>query len=81
MVEVPRLPRPGETVIGGDLRRLAGGKAANQAVAARRLGARVALVGAVGDDDLGARLRRGLEEEGVDVRAVRTVPSQASGSR
>lgn len=79
VVEVGRLPRPGETVIGGDVRRLAGGKAANQAVAARRLGARVALVGAVGDDDLGAELRRGLSGEGVDVRAVRTIPGRASG--
>lgn len=79
VVEVGRLPRPGETVIGGDVRRLAGGKAANQAVAARRLGAHVALVGAVGNDDLGAELRRGLSDEGVDVRAVRTIPGRASG--
>jgi ribokinase len=79
VVEVARLPRPGETVVGGDLQTLPGGKAANQAVAARRLGARVALVGAVGDDDLGGQVRAGLEAEGVDVRAVRTVPGRPSG--
>lgn len=79
VVEVGRLPRPGETVTGGDVQRLPGGKAANQAVAARRLGARVHLVGAVGDDDLGPALRQGLADEGVDVGAVRTVPGRASG--
>ncbi len=49
VVRVDRLPQPGETVIGGDLARLAGGKGANQAAAAARLGARTAMVGAVGE--------------------------------
>ena len=46
-----RLPRPGETVLGGDFARHAGGKGANQAVAAARAGARVVFVGARGNDD------------------------------
>jgi ribokinase len=79
VVEVARLPRPGETVSGGDVQRLPGGKAANQAVAARRLGAAVTMVGAVGDDDLGAQLRQNLADEGVDVQAVRTDPDRPSG--
>jgi ribokinase len=67
---VQRLPRPGETVIGGTFERQQGGKGANQAVAAARLGARVIMVGMVGDDDLGRDAREGLGKEGVDVSEV-----------
>lgn len=79
VVEVPRLPLPGVTVAGGDLRQVPGGKGANQAVAAHRLGAQVHLVGAVGDDALGAELLRGLATEGVDVSAVEVVAGRPSG--
>jgi len=62
VTHVERLPGPGETLLGEGLERLAGGKGANQAVAAREAGAEVVMVGAVGDDDAGrsytARLRR-----------------------
>lgn len=71
VVEVERLPAPGETVVGGDRRELPGGKGANQAVAAARLGAEVAFVGRVGADEAGRRLRAGLVEEGVDVAYLR----------
>jgi ribokinase len=70
VVGVQRHPAPGETVVGGDRRELPGGKGANQAVAAARLGAAVALVGRVGADDAGRRLRDGLAGEGVDVTHV-----------
>jgi ribokinase len=70
VVRVARLPRPGETVSRGTFARHGGGKGANQAVAAARLGAATALVGAVGDDDLGAEALRELAAEGVDVDAV-----------
>ncbi len=79
VVQVARLPRPGETAQGGDLRRLPGGKGANQAVAAGRLGAYVELIGAIGDDDLGAELVRGLVAEDVGVDAVTVIPSRSSG--
>src|SRR4051812_44471303 len=78
VVRVGRLPGPGETVTRGTFARHGGGKGANQAVAAARLGAATALVGAVGDDDLGAEALRELEAEGVDVGAVarlRDVPT------
>ncbi|MDH6115248.1 ribokinase [Kitasatospora sp. MAP12-15] len=78
-VTVPRLPEPGETVPGADAVRGAGGKGANQAVAAARLGARVSLVGLLGDDAFGGELRAGLAAEGVDDRAVRTLPGTATG--
>lgn len=73
VVVAPRLPGRGETVIGGDVARHHGGKGGNQAVAAARLGAGVAFVGAVGDDDLGLAARTALEREGIDVDHLATV--------
>lgn len=65
-----RLPVPGESVTGWEHFFGPGGKGANQAVAAARLGARVAMVGRVGADEHGAALVGGLEKEGIDVSAV-----------
>jgi ribokinase len=66
VVHCDRLPGPGETVLGGDLLTFAGGKGANQAVAAARAGAKVFFIGAFGDDAFGTARRRDLEKEGVD---------------
>jgi ribokinase len=74
VVTTPTLPRPGETVLGGALRTVPGGKGANQAVAAARAGARCAFVGAVGQDGFADQLRANLAESGVDVRRLRDVP-------
>lgn len=65
VARVPHIPAPGETVLGDALQRFHGGKGANQAVAAARLGAPVQFFGAVGDDAFGAELRRGLVDEGI----------------
>lgn len=73
VVRVPRHARPGETVLGGDLAVHAGGKGANQAVAAARLGARVAFAGRVGADAYGPTLLAGLREAGVDTTLTATV--------
>lgn len=70
VVPVPHHPVPGETVLGGNLAEHPGGKGANQAVAAARLGAQVAMVGRVGDDEAGSAMRAALQREGVDVRWV-----------
>ncbi|WP_424936084.1 MULTISPECIES: PfkB family carbohydrate kinase [Bacteria] len=67
-----RLPEPGETIGGGRLVREAGGKGANQAAAAARLGADVRMIGAVGSDSDGAWMREELGAAGVDTSAVRT---------
>ncbi len=74
VTRVRRHPRPGETVLGEGLRRLAGGKGANQAVAAAAAGAEVALAGCVGDDAAGRDTRERLRARGVATSALRTVP-------
>jgi len=66
VVHVPKLPQAGESVLGGDLRTFAGGKGANQAVAAARAGAKAYFIGAFGDDAFGRARRADLEKEGVD---------------
>jgi ribokinase len=73
IVPVPRLPRAGETVLGGDYAILPGGKGANQALAARRAGAEVVLAGAVGMDSFAGIALDLLRGEGVDTRLVRVV--------
>ena len=65
VAKISRLPRPGETVIGGEFLRAAGGKGANQAVAAARAGAEVTLVARVGDDDFGRAAVAGFQREGI----------------
>lgn len=66
-----RLPREGETVLGSDFRVVCGGKGANQAVAAARLGGRVQMVGCIGDDEYGRIAKANLERHGVGVGAVK----------
>jgi ribokinase len=65
-----RLPRVGETLTDAELARVPGGKGANQAVAAARLGAEVSFIGCTGSDDFGALARSGLEEAGVDLSGL-----------
>ena len=73
VVRAQRLPKAGETLAGQSFVTVPGGKGANQAVAAARLGARVAMLGCVGDDAYGQQLRQGLRDEGIDCQGVRTV--------
>ena len=75
----PRLPAPGETVRGERFYTAPGGKGANQAVAAARLGARVRMVGRVGNDMFGPGLLDGLRGYGIDVSGVAVDPERASG--
>jgi ribokinase len=78
-VRVPRLPVPGETVVGGDVGITGGGKGANQAVAAARAGAPVILVTALGTDDIGDRAFESLAADGIDLRFARRVADRPSG--
>jgi ribokinase len=79
VTRVERLPRPGETVPGGELAWLPGGKGANQALAAAVAGARTRLVGRVGADQLGRTYRTELARRGVDTGAVLVTPGVATG--
>ncbi|MGB5825543.1 MAG: ribokinase [Pseudomonas mandelii] len=73
VTRAPRLPRGGETLIGQSFATVSGGKGANQAVAAARLGAQVSMVGCIGSDAYGEELRRALMVEQIDCQAVSTV--------
>ena len=73
VTRAPRLPRGGETLIGKSFATVSGGKGANQAVAAARLGAQVSMVGCVGSDAYGEALRGALLAERIDCQAVSTV--------
>jgi ribokinase len=80
VIRVPRLPRPGETVLGGEFFQAAGGKGANQAVAAARLAREpVAFVAAVGDDAFGRQSLESLRRENLELRALKVVAGMASG--
>ena len=74
-----RFPEAGETVAGERFLTYAGGKGANQAVAAARMGARTAMVGRVGDDMFGPQLLDGLSAAGVDVSRIAVAPGETSG--
>jgi ribokinase len=80
VVKAPHLPHPGETVLGGEFYQAAGGKGANQAVAAARCALRpVALIAAIGDDEFGRRSRAQFERENLDCRYVKTLAGAATG--
>jgi ribokinase len=79
VVKLPRLPRPGETIIGGTFSMAAGGKGANQAVAAARAGGDVLFISKVGDDHFGTQALEGFMNDGLDTRFVGRVPNTASG--
>jgi ribokinase len=79
VVRAPRHPLPGETLLGGDFRTFPGGKGANQAVAAARLGGFVEMVGRVGADDFGDALLRNLAANGVETRFVQRDVGAATG--
>jgi len=80
VIRVAALPGPGETVVGGDLFTNPGGKGANQAVAAARLGRRVAMVGRVGDDQAGRDLLAALAADGVESAQVGVLDGVPSGT-
>ncbi len=78
-VRVPRLPAPGQTIMGSTFSISPGGKGANQAVAARRAGAEVVFVTAVGNDDLGRQSLELYKREGIDVSHIQVLDGLTSG--
>jgi ribokinase len=82
VLNVPRMPHPGETLSGGRFQTISGGKGANQAVACARLSAddvKVAMVACLGDDAFGTELRAALRNNGIDDSHVSTISGEASG--
>lgn len=79
VLKVARRPAPGETVTDAEMSLHGGGKGANQAVAAARLGARVAMIGRVGDDSLGESLLASMKDRGVEVSRVKRTNEAATG--
>jgi ribokinase len=79
VVRAPRRPEAGETLLGTGFATAPGGKGANQAVQAARLGASVAMVGRVGDDAFGTALLDGLRAEGISAEGVQVVPGVPTG--
>ncbi len=79
ILRVPRIPRPGETVLGSDFAMAGGGKGANQAIAAARAGGRVTFVARIGDDIFGERAMASFEADGLDTRFVVRSPGSSSG--
>jgi ribokinase len=79
VIRVPSIPKPGETVLGGDFFSAAGGKGANQAVAAARSGGQVTFLACVGEDDLGRRAVEGFLRDGINTDHVKRVKDSPSG--
>jgi ribokinase len=79
VVRLPKIPKPGETLLGGVFNTYPGGKGANQAVAASRLGGHVSMIGCVGDDSFGRELVENLSKEGVDASHVFVQPNVSTG--
>ena len=79
VIKTDRFPEPGETIIGGSFFMFAGGKGANQAVAAARLGGSVQLLASVGSDVFGANAIAGFEKDGIDVSLIQKEKDHASG--
>src|SRR5690348_13313215 len=80
VLAVPRFPAPGETIAAESLTLFSGGKGANQAFGAAKLGGAVSMVGQVGDDSHAAFLREELASVGVDVSHVRSMPGAPTGT-
>ena len=77
---VPRNPKPGESLFGHSFKTVPGGKGANQAIAAARLGARTHFAGCVGDDSFGEMQRGTLSAAGVDIAYLKTHPTDPTGT-
>ncbi|MBF8294575.1 MAG: ribokinase [Bacteroidetes bacterium] len=79
VVKLPRLPQPGETIIGGTFSMASGGKGGNQAVAAARAGGDVTFIARVGDDHFGRQAIEGYKNDRVDVKSIGVSPGASSG--
>ena len=79
VLKVPSFPKPGESLRGRDYQVLPGGKGANQAVAAARLGADIGFIACVGDDAFGINIRESFAQDGINIEGVKIVPQCPTG--
>ena len=79
VIRVPELPKPGQTITGGEFQVFGGGKGANQAIAARRAGAKVVFIASVGDDDFGKAAIASIRGEGIETTAIEVDYNAPSG--
>ena len=79
IIQVPRIPRPGETILGGRFSSAAGGKGANQAVAAARAGGDVTFIACLGQDGIGSEAIAGFKKDGINVSRITRNPELPSG--
>jgi len=79
IIKTEKIPKPGETVIGGEFYKAAGGKGANQAVAASRAGGNVALIASVGNDVFGGEAITGFKKDGINIEYIKKDSVNASG--
>jgi ribokinase len=80
VIDVKNMPKPGETILGKKYELCPGGKGANQAYAAGKLGAKVSMIGMLGKDDNGARLLKNLQSVGVNTKGIQTLDDTTSGT-
>ncbi|MCX2961787.1 ribokinase [Rodentibacter caecimuris] len=79
VIAVPYFAKPGETLTGKNYHIAYGGKGANQAVAAARLGAKVAFIGCIGDDGIGTSMKNAFTQDGIDTAHINTVSQEMTG--
>lgn len=79
VINTPRIPKLGETIIGSNFMTIPGGKGANQAVAAAKLGGDVSMIGCVGDDIFGQNLRENLKSCNVDIQNIKGIKNVSTG--
>jgi ribokinase len=79
IIKVPEIPRPGETLLGGEFMTFPGGKGANQAVAASRAGGDVVFIAAVGDDAYGVEAIKGYEQDNINIQEIKVCKGVPSG--
>lgn len=79
VIRVPYFPKAGETLTGYGYQIAYGGKGANQAVAAARVGAKVSFIGAIGDDQIGQTMKQAFEQDGIDTSAISVIRNQSTG--
>lgn len=79
VISVPYFAKPGETLTGHSYHIAYGGKGANQAVAAARLGVKVSFIGCIGNDDIGRAMKTAFEQDGINTQSIKTIPNAMTG--